>query len=51
VVLTTLAVLFVALAIMLTIALLRGDDTHTDKDNSDVESNSSGLPSWHTATW
>jgi hypothetical protein len=49
VVLTTLAVLFVALGIMLAIALLRGDDTHTDKNNSDVNSNSASRPSWHTA--
>lgn len=46
VVLTTLAVLLLALGIMLTIALLRGDDTHTDKDNSDVNSNSASLSSW-----
>lgn len=51
VVLTTLAVLLVALGIMPAIALSRGDDTHTDTDNSDVNSNSASLPSWDATTW
>jgi hypothetical protein len=46
----TLGVLFAALGIMLLIGLLlRGDDTPTDKNNSDVDSNTSHVVDWRPA--
>jgi cytoskeletal protein RodZ len=42
-VMSIIAVILVALGIMLFITLSKGDVTHEDKNNSDVESNSSQI--------
>jgi hypothetical protein len=50
VVVIVLGVLFAALGIMLLIGLLlRGDSTPTDKNNSDVNSNTSQVVGWRPA--
>jgi hypothetical protein len=50
VVVIVLGVLFAALGIMLLIGLLlRGDSTPTDKNNSDVDSNTSHVVGWRPA--
>jgi hypothetical protein len=41
--LTVLGVIFVVLGIMLGIAVLQGDDTTTDRNNSDVKNGSAHL--------
>jgi hypothetical protein len=52
--LTVLGGIFAVLAVMLSIALLRGGGTPADKDNSDVESNTARVvdiaqPAWTPA--
>ena len=50
--LIVLGAIFVVLAIMLGIAVFRGDDTTTDDNNSDVNSNSARVVNWgETADW
>jgi hypothetical protein len=44
--LTVLGVIFVVLAVMLGIAVLQGDDTTTDDNNSDLKSNSARVLDW-----